>query len=434
MFDVHQLRQQFPSLQKARDGRLPIFLDGPGGTQVPQRVVDAMVHYLTTCNSNHGGVFATSRESDAIVRRAHEAVADFLNAPSPDEVVFGANMTTLTFHLSRAIAKTLNAGDEIMVTRLDHDANIRPWVLAARDAGATIRWIDIHPEDCTLDLKGARKQLSSRTRLVAVGAASNATGTINDVAKLTGWAHEAGALVFVDAVHYAPHGPIDVQKWDCDFLAFSAYKVFGPHVGVLWTRRQLLETLPVYKLKPSSDALPDRWMTGTQNHEGLAGVAAAMEYLAEIGVSVGSLDPPRVRAPTPRREMVPGRRGQIRRALRAIQAYEGALAGQLLAGLAVRPHFKVWGITRQIKQPPDPGRLVARVPTISITHPRHDALAIAEHLAARHIYAWNGNMYALELSEHLGLEARGGFLRLGLVHYNTADEIKRLLRALDEFD
>ncbi len=412
MIDVNRLRPQFPALQKARDGRQPIFLDGPGGTQVPQRVVDAMVHYLTTCNSNHGGVFATSRESDAIVHRAHEAVADFLNAPSPEEVVFGANMTTLTFHLSRAIAKTLSPGDEVMVTRLDHDANIRPWVLAARDAGATIRRIDIHPEDCTLDLESARKQLSSRTRLVAVGAASNATGTINDVAKLTGWAHEVGALVFVDAVHYSPHGPIDVPEWDCDFLAFSAYKVFGPHVGALWARRQLLETLPAYKLKPSSEALPDRWMTGTQNHEGLAGVAAAMDYLAEIGAANGG---------------AADRRSRIHSAMTAIQTYERELARQLLAGLAVRPQFKVWGIS-------DPGRLAERVPTISITHPRHDALALAEHLAARQIYAWNGNMYALELSERLGLEERGGFLRLGLVHYNTADEIKRLLAALDELD
>ena len=408
MLDVHSLRRQFPALNQTRSGKTPIFLDGPGGTQVPQSVIDAMVHYLSTCYANHGGVFATSRESDATVHGAHQAMADLLNAPSPDEIIFGANMTTLTLHLSRALGRTWKAGDEVMVTRLDHDANIRPWVLAAREAGAVVGWIDIHPEDCTLDLDSLRKQLGPRTKLVAVGMASNAVGTINDVATVTRMSKDAGALVFVDAVHYAPHGPIDVQAWGCDFLACSAYKFFGPHVGVLWGRRELLETLPAYKLKPVPESLPDRWMTGTQNHEGLAGVVAAVDYLAQ----------------TRRAGSVSDRRKQLREAMSAIREYETDLARRLLGGLSSHPQFKVLGIT-------DPKRLSQRVPTISIAHPRRNAQELAEHLAAQQIYTWNGNMYAVELSERLGLEERGGFLRLGLVHYNTAEEIEELLRVLD---
>src|SRR5262249_5158281 len=350
MIDIPALRAQFPALQRRPDGPTPIFLDGPGGTQTPRCVIDAIVHYLSTCNANHGGVFATSRQSDEILHGAHAAVADFLNAPSLDEVIFGPNMTTLTFQLSRVLAQTWKPGDEIMVTRLDHDANVRPWVLAARDAGAAVRWIDIHPEDCTLDLETARRQLGARTRLLAVGAASNAVGTINDVATLVRWAHDAGALTFVDAVHFAPHGPTDVQAWGCDFLAFSPYKVFGPHAGVLWGRRALLEEMPGYKLMPASDALPHRWMTGTQNHQAIAGVAAAIQCLGEIGGPQHSAN----------------RRARLRTAMTAIQHYERDLATRLLAGLAKCPHFKVWGIT-------DQRRVDERVPTISITHPRHDA-------------------------------------------------------------
>jgi cysteine desulfurase family protein (TIGR01976 family) len=400
MLDFTTLRQQFPTLHKQRDGRTPIFFDGPAGTQVPQRVVDAMVHYLTTCNANHGGVFATSRESDAIVERAHRGMAELLNAPSPDEIVFGQNMTSLTFHLSRSIAKVLKPGDEVMVTRLDHDANVTPWVLAARDAGATVRWIDIHPEDCTLDLQSFRSQLSEHTRLVAVGLASNGVGTLIDVATMAREAKRVGAWVFADAVHYAPHGPVDVQAIGCDFLACSAYKFFGPHVGVLWGRRALLEQLPAYKVRPSPDALPGRWMTGTQNHEGLAGVAAAIDYLTSIT-------------------------GNLRQSMAAIRAHEQTLSRRLLAGLANRQRFQVWGVR-------DLGRLDRRVPTIAITATGMSPHAIAEHLAAQQIYVWSGNMYALEVAERLGLEAQGGFVRLGMVHYNTAAEVDAVLGALDE--
>jgi cysteine desulfurase family protein (TIGR01976 family) len=401
VFPVGQLRRQFPSLQRQVEGRSPVYLDGPGGTQVPQGVIDAITHYLTTCNANHGGLFTTSRESDAILQSGSQAVAELLNAPSPDEVVFGQNMTSLTFHLSRSISRTLKPGDEVLVTRLDHDANVRPWVLAAQDAGATARFVDVHLEDCTLDLDDLRRHLTERTRLLAVTAASNVVGTVTDIPALARLAHSAGALIYVDAVHYAPHGPIDVQAWDCDFLACSAYKFFGPHVGILWGRRHLLEALTPYKVRPADDTLPDRWMTGTQNHEGIAGVAAAVAYLRGI-------------AP-----------GGVQAVMNALRAQEKQLGRRLLAGLAERPRFKVWGIT-------DPARLDERVPTISISASDRTPAEIATHLAAREIYTWNGNMFALELSERLGLEEKGGFLRLGLVHYNTADEVDRTLQALDE--
>jgi len=417
MFDAEFQRSQFPALQCLRNGKTPIFLDGPAGTQVPQRILDAMVGYLTRCNANHGGAFRTSIESDAILDEAHRAIADLLNAPSPDEVVFGANMTTLTFHLSRSIAKTLRPGDEIMLSRLDHDANVTPWVLAARDAGATVRWIDVNPDDGTLNLETFRNQIGSKTRLVAVGLASNVLGTINDVGTICSEAKHAGAWTFVDAVHYAPHGPIDVQAIGCDFLTCSAYKFFGPHVGILWGRRALLEELPAYKVRPAPNELPGRWMTGTQNHEGIAGVAAAVEYLADVGRKSAEY-----RTGYPPWE---GRRLDLHAGMAAIQAYERELGGLLLRGLAERPRFRVWGIR-------DGNRLAERVPTIAITDRELSPRTLAERLAEHEIYVWNGNNYALEISERLGVEATGGFVRLGLVHTNTATEVDRLLHALDD--
>jgi cysteine desulfurase family protein (TIGR01976 family) len=407
MLDVASLRRQFPALGRTVRGLPPVFLDGPGGTQVPQGVIDAMVHYLTTCNANHGGRFTTSHASDAILRQGHEAVADFLNAPSADEVVFGPNMTTLTFALSRAFGRTLRPGDRVLVTRLDHDANVRPWLLAARDAGAEAEFVDVHPEDCTLDLDDLARRLGPRVRLVAVACASNLVGTINDVRRITRMAHDAGALVFLDAVHHAPHGPIDVRAWDCDFLACSAYKFFGPHVGILWGRRELLASLPAYKLRPAPDTLPDRWMTGTQNHEGLAGVTAAVDYLAGLG------DP------------APSRRQRLLSALGKIGAHEAALARRLLDGVAAQPRFRVWGITR-------PADLAWRAPTIALTAADRTPAELAEHLGAREIYTWHGHMYAPELIDRLGLKESGGILRLGLVHYNTPEEVDRVLAALDE--
>jgi cysteine desulfurase family protein (TIGR01976 family) len=406
MLDVPAIRRQFPALQRTIAGRAPVFLDGPGGTQVPQRVIDAIAGYLSTCNANHGGAFTTSRESDALLLAAHQAAADLVNASSPSEIVFGQNMTTLTLHLSRSLARTLQHGDIVVVTRLDHDANVRPWVLAAHDAKAEVRFVDVRPEDGTLDLDDLARQLQGRVRLLAVTCASNAIGTLPDVTAIARMAHAAGALVYLDAVHYAPHGVIDVQAWDCDFLACSAYKFFGPHVGILWGRSRLLEALPAYKLRPVPDTPPDRWMTGTQNHEGIAGVAAAIDYLASLGSG-------------------PTRRARLVSAMTSIRAYETTLVRGLLAGLAQRPACRVWGLVREENLP-------RRAPTVAITHAHMDPASLATHLAQREIYVWHGNFYALELTERLGVEEQGGFLRLGLVHYNTAEEVDRLLAALDE--
>jgi cysteine desulfurase family protein (TIGR01976 family) len=411
------IRRQFPALNHKRGGRTGIFLDGPGGTQTPQVVIDAMVHYLQTCNCNHGGVFGTSQESDAILHDAHQCLADFLNAPSPDEIIFGANMTTLTFHLSRAIAKTWKPGDEIVVTRLDHDANVSPWVLAARDAHVEVRVADVRVPECTLDLEELRRLITPRTRLVAVGCASNVVGTVNDVAAIGKLAHAQGALIYLDAVHYAPHGPIDVQAWDCDFLACSVYKFFGPHLGVLWGRSEFLQKLPAYKVRPATETLPGRWMTGTQNHEGIAAAAAAVRYLAELVAAANEAS---------KKPGTSAFRSRLQQAMREIQKYEQSLSSRLLNALASLPKYELWG-------PRDLSRLGERTPTFGISVPGRNAEELATFLAARSIYAWNGNMYALNLSERLGLESRGGFLRLGMVHYNTDAEIDETVQALKEF-
>lgn len=280
---LYEARQQFPALLRQVNERTAVFLDGPAGTQVPQSVIDAITNYYVQHNANHGGAFVTSQESDDILRETHQAIADLLGASDPECVAFGANMTSLTFALSRALGQTWQSGDEIIVSRLDHDANVRPWVLAAEDAGAQVRFVEIRREDCTLDLDDLKSKLNERTRLVALGCASNSVGTINPYRDVIGWAHEVGALVFLDAVHYAPHALIDVESWDCDFLACSAYKFFGPHVGILWGKRKHLQSLTAYKLKTVPDSVPDKWMTGTQNHECLAGTLAAVNYLADIG-------------------------------------------------------------------------------------------------------------------------------------------------------
>ena len=407
-FNIDAVRDQYPALSRTVNGRPAIYLDGPAGSQVPRRVAEAVSGYLLTTNANHGGPFATSVESDEVLEQAHRAAADFLGTDDPDTIVFGANMTTITFALSRAMARTWQSGDEILVTRVDHDANVTPWVLAAADAGVDVRHVNIHPEDGGLDVENFLAALSDRTRLVAFTAASNATGTINPVSDLARAAHDAGALVFVDAVHFAPHGVIDVEAFDADFLTCSAYKFFGPHVGLLWGRRERLEQLDACKLRPASDELPGKWMTGTQNHEGIAGVAEAIEYLADLG-----------------RDVAPGcssRREAIIQAFSAIIAHERELAGQLLAGLGELPDLRVWGIT-------DPGQLFRRVPTVSITHPAISPADLAARLAELGIFTWPGNHYALPFTEAAGLEP-DGTLRIGLLHYNTADEVTTLLESL----
>ncbi|MBS0209731.1 MAG: cysteine desulfurase-like protein [Planctomycetes bacterium] len=412
---IQTIRSQFPALARTVNGAPAVFFDGPAGSQVPQRVIDAIAEYLANCNANHAGCFATGIESDALLDEAHRAAAALFGSEDAGTVAFGQNMTSLTFALSRALARTWRAGDEIIVSRLDHDANFTPWILAAQDAGVVVRFIEVRADDCTLDLDSFRRALSPRTRLVAVGAASNAVGTVHPVAEIATAAHAVGALVFVDAVHYAAHRMIDVAAWDCDFCVCSAYKFFGPHVGLLWGRRELLESLVAYKLRPAPNELPGKWMTGTQSHEGIAGVLAAIDYLADLG---RACEPA---APEPN---AIERRAALTAAYQAISAYERELSRHMLTGLARLSDVRVWGITA-------PELLGERVSTFGLTHRRLPARELAERLAAAGVFSWAGNFYALPLTESLGLEPEG-MLRLGMLHYNTKAEINRALDVLKQ--
>jgi cysteine desulfurase family protein (TIGR01976 family) len=407
--EVQRAREHFPALRQTVNGLPAVFLDGPAGTQVPQEVIAAMVDYLETSNANTYGAFATSRHSDAMLVKAHRAMADFLGCDA-EEVHFGQNMTSLTFAVSRAIGRELQAGDEIVVTTLDHDANVAPW-RALEDRGIVVRQADIRVEDCTLDLDDLRSKINARTRVVAVGYASNAVGTINPVAEIIRLAHDAGALAFIDAVHYAAHGAIDVRALDCDFLACSPYKFFGPHSGVLYGKREHLLRLRAYKVRPQYDKLPDKWEVGTLAHEAIAGVLAAIEYLAEIG----------------RRSQpdVKTRREALLAAYRAIGEYERALAGQMLDGFAKIRGLKVYGIAEK-------ARLAERVPTFGVRLEGKSPLACAAFLGERGTFTWDGNYFALNLTERLGVEESGGLLRIGAVHYNTPAEIERMLAVLAE--
>ncbi|MGH7494870.1 MAG: cysteine desulfurase-like protein [bacterium] len=415
--NLNDVREQFPALkQRDAQGRQAIYFDGPGGTQVPQRVVDAMSNYFIVHNANTHGAFGTSARTDEILHAARAAMADFINASS-NEIVFGANMTTLTFHVSRSLGREWREGDEIIVTRLDHDANVSPW-LALQEKGIKVRFLDFKPEDCTLDYDGLDQLLSNRTRLVAAGLASNAVGTINDVTRLIQKAHTAGALVYLDAVHYAPHAPIDVQALDCDFLACSAYKFFGPHVGVLYGKREILEGLQAYKVRPQEKNPPFKFETGTLNHEGLAGTKAAIDYIADLGQNVAAEYASAFGT-------FGGRKLQLKCAMAAIQAYERKLSEKLIAGLHTIPGMKIYGITA-------PSRFHQRTPTVALRMQKYSPRVLAERLAAENIYVWDGNFYALEVTTRLGLEEQGGVVRVGLVHYNTIDEIDRLVALLQE--
>ena len=409
-FDLESVRSQFPAFNRTVEGHPVVFLDGAAGSQVPSRVAEAVSGYLIGTNANHGGPFATSVESDAMLDAAHQAAADFLGTADPDTVAFGANMTTLTLAVSRALASTWQPGDRILVSRLDHDANVTPWTLAAHDAGVAVDHIDIHPDTATLDLDTLHDRITDSTRLVAIGAASNLSGSINPVTEITQAAHRVGALVFVDAVHLAPHRLLNVEAWDCDLLACSAYKFFGPHVGLLWGRRNLLESLKAYKLRPASNQLPDKWMTGTGNHEGIAGVGEAIEYLADLGRGV---DP-----------TAESRRQALATAFRAIGNHERELSLGLLDGLVRLPGVTIHGIT-------DADLIDQRVATYSITHDQLSPGELAEHLARRGIFTWAGNHYALPGTEALGLEP-GGTLRISALHYNTLEEIERTISALGD--
>jgi cysteine desulfurase family protein (TIGR01976 family) len=411
--NLSAIRSQFPSLNRSA-----VFFDNPGGTQIAKQSLERVNKYLLECNANYEGAFATSIASDAILDEAHRAMADFYNAASPEEIIFGANMTTLTLHISRSISRNWKEGDEIVVTRLDHDANITPWVLAAQDRGCKVIWVDFDVEDGTLKLDDLQKALMRRPRLLAVGYASNSLGTINPVAKIVQMAHDVGTIVYIDAVQYAPHGPIDTQQLGCDFLVSSSYKFFGPHAGILYGRRELLEKLFAFKVRPATNNLPGKFETGTQNHEGIAGVLGAIEYFEWVGREFGS-------------EHVEGligngyngRRMELKKAMSAIRAYEFDLSGALLSALQSIPGLTLYGIT-------DPYKLDQRVATFSFRLKDIPPRAVAEKLAQEDIYAWDGNYYAINVTERLGLEDSGGMVRVGATHYNTLEEVERLKDAL----
>ncbi|RMG90608.1 MAG: cysteine desulfurase-like protein [Chloroflexi bacterium] len=404
LLNIQALRAQFPALQQTVGGKTAVFLDGPGGTQTPQTVIQAMRAYLEQGSSNLGGAFATSQYTDQIVADARQAMADLLNA-RPEEIVFGQNMTSLTFSISRALSRRWQPGDEIILTRLDHDANISPWLLAAEERGATVRWLDFDPTDCTLRLDTLPDLLNGRTRLLAITAASNAVGSITNLPQAISLAHQVGALVYVDAVHYAPHALIDVQALDCDFLACSVYKFFGPHTGVLYGKYHLLEEIPAYKVRPAPAHAPGKWETGTQSFESLAGVRAAVDYLASLGGETGT------------------RRARLEQAMKQIKAYEMSLSTQFLQEATAVSGLRVYGIT-------DIEQLAWRTPTFAISLAGYSPREVAHRLGEDGIFVWDGHYYAIAVMERLGLLEQGGLVRIGFVHYNTSEEVTRVLDAL----
>jgi cysteine desulfurase family protein (TIGR01976 family) len=407
--DLTWIRSQFPSFAEKVNGYPAAYLDGPGGTQVPHRVIDAISNYLTHSNANTNGAYATSYRTNETIAGARAAMADFFGCDA-DEVVFGFNMTSLTFAISRAIGRELGPGDEIVLTLLDHDANFSPWN-ALEELGVTIRRVAVNKADCTLDMSDFAHKINSHTKLVAVGYASNAVGTINDVKEVVRLAHSVGALAYIDAVHYAPHGPIDVRALDCDFLVCSSYKFFGPHMGVLYGKREHLKRLHPYKVRANTNESPYRWEWGTLNHEGIAGITACVDYIADIG---------RKLKPT-----AGGRREAILAAYDEIVKYERALCERLIHGLREFAGLNVYGIS-------DPDRFRRRCPTVALRIDRHSPLELATKLGERGLFTWDGNYYALNLTEQLDVEKDGGFLRIGLFHYNTVGEVDRLLAALRE--
>ena len=406
--NVHLVRRQFPALE-----REAIFLDNPAGTQISKQSLERINKYLIDCNANHGGAFETSRKSDEILHEAHVAMADFLNAARPEEIIFGNNMTTLTLHISRSLARTLQAGDSILVTRLDHDANIAPWMLVAEDKGCNLIWVDIDMEAGTLDLDDFAEALERKPKIAAFGYASNLLGTVSPVKKLTKMAKDAGALVYIDAVQYAPHGPIDVREIGCDFLVCSSYKFFGPHAGILYGKYDLLEELKAYKVRPASDELPYKFETGTQNHEGIAGVLGTLEYFEWLAGQFGG-----EQGSTGKDKGYSGRRLTLKQAMSTIRAYEYELSRALMSAIESIPGTRIYGVT-------DLNRLEERVPTVSFTLEGTGPEQVANALGHQNIYVWNGHNYALAVVERLGLLETGGMIRVGPVHYNTLEEMER---------
>jgi cysteine desulfurase family protein (TIGR01976 family) len=401
--DITPIRARFPALARTQDGRPCVFADAPGGTQVPDAVIEAMTTYLRDANANTWGAFPTSQATDATIDVARAAAAELIGCDA-EQIVFGPNMTTLAFALARAIRRTLGPGDEVVVTMLDHDANVAPWLIAAQDARATVRWVDVDTRDCTIDLDSLDAAITTRTKLVAFTLASNAVGTITPAAEIVRRAHSVGALAVADAVHLAPHRLLDFRALSADVLFCSPYKFYGPHLGIMAGTRDLLFSLQPDKVRPATDAIPDRWETGTKNHEGLAGLVAAVDYLAGLGDG-------------------PSRRDRITTAMDRITNHEAQLSDRFLRGLP--PGARLLGIT-------DPSRVAERAPTFALRlnerRPRDDAEAFAK----RGIFVWDGDYYAMAIMERLGLAATGGATRIGFCHYHTLDEVDRVLEATAE--
>ena len=403
-FDVVAARARFPALALTDDGAARVYLDNPAGTQVPRQVIDRTVDCLVSKNANLGGYFSTTRQAGDLVDEAHQALADFYNATSPEEIIFGQNMTSLTLHMSRCLGRRFNAGDEIVLSRMDHDANVAPWLLLAQDLGLVVRWMDFDPQTYEFPDDALEQVLSTKTRLVALGMASNCTGTINDVKRFAAQARAAGALTYVDAVQYAPHDMIDVQDLGIDMLVSSAYKWFGPHQGILWGRHDVLTETFGYKVRPAGDDLPHKFETGTLSHEGMAGCLGAVEYLEHFGHGETRI-------------------ARLRSAWDAISTHERLLTQSLIEGLS---HFK--GLT--IRGITSANAAHRRVPTVSFTVEGYDPAEMANSFARDNIFVWSGHNYAIEPMTRMGLLETGGVLRVGLAHYNTGAEVETLLASL----
>jgi len=415
--DVNAIRKEFPALSLTDKGNPRIYLDNPGGTQVPRQVLNRMENYLIKTNANHAGVFRTSVESDKVLQEAHQGMAELLNASNADEIVFGANMTTLTFAVSRSIGRLLNRGDTILLTHMDHEGNVGPWMHLAEDLGLKVKWLKFDLKTFEYDLNELAKLLSEgNVRLAAINYASNCLGTVNDIKTISEMAHQSDTIVFVDAVQYVAHGPVDVQNLGCDFLVCSPYKFFGPHQGVLWGKNQLLKKLESYKVRPADNAPPGKFETGTQSHEGQAGTLGVIEYLEWIGESMGTEFHDNFKE-------FNGRRKNLHAAMQAIQAYEQILSERLICGLQTFNDVKIAGISSK----KDFSR---RVPTISFTIKNKNPQEIAQKFADENIFVWHGHNYALEVVRLMGVEDSGGVVRIGPVHYNTIQEIDRTLEVL----
>jgi cysteine desulfurase family protein (TIGR01976 family) len=415
-FDIDRIRAAFPALAITDDGRRRIYLDNPAGTQVPKAVVDRMTECLYESNANRGGYFVTSEKAETVMHEAHVAMADLLNAPSADDIILGQNMTTMTLHVSRSIGRQFSPGDEIILTRMDHDANVTPWILLARDLGLVIKWLPFNLETFEFELSELDKIISAKTRLICVGGASNLTGTINDVKAICERARAARAWSYIDAVQSVPHVSTDVQDLGCDFLICSAYKFFGPHQGILYGRREVMEQLEPYKVRPASDQMPGAYETGTQSHEGAAGMLATVEYFAQVGESMA-------KAYYANSDHFDGRRQALHAAMDYLFEYEAGLASYLVDGLLQLPGVKIQGIS-------DASAMHRRVPTVSFTVEGDSPDRIAKALADENIFVWSGHNYAVEAATALGILDKGGVIRVGPVHYNSKGELERLLECL----